>query len=598
MISEDWKKNGEDLATGQTLSSKFNLTGRWFFWAFLVVAVAGLTVAGFYFYQYKSASGVELLLEAPQETMAGVPFEIKISVQNNSDKAIEGASLSMVLPENSAFVSNSSQNVLNKDIGNLEQGETYQDKVSVVVFGTKNMVQKFDASAYYYPPALGSKARFEKTNSVSVSVREPAIKLDLSAPQKILNNEEFEITASYQNVSPSDFPLMRLKASYPGSFAFKQSDPSPDFGNNVWEAKKLSANSENAAVKIKGSALGPENSFFEIKISAFAELNGKEYLVNEKTASLNIAQSPLSLVISANDNPDYYASLGSNITYKAFYRNNSDTGLNDAVIKLQLSGEMFDFASLSSKGSFNSQTNTLTFNASSIPELRAVSPGASGQVEFYVRTKSFYPIRRVSDKDYTLKVKGEISSPTVPYYVASDKTITLAELETKVGGKVVVDSQAFFRDSASGIFNSGSLPPKVNNPVQFTIHWIITNHSTDIKNVQIKSFLGAGVKWTNAVKSNITSVPTYNENTQEVNWLIDQIPATKGITGNPIEAVFQVEAAPSVTQIGLPMTLLGETFLSAIDQFVNANLAVSDDALTTRLPDDPTVGQSQGTVVQ
>jgi hypothetical protein len=327
-------------------------------------------------------------------------------------------------------------------------------------------------------------------------------------------------------------------------------------------------------------------------------LNGKEYLINEKTASLNIAQSPLSLVISANDNPDYYAGLNSEIRYKAFYRNNSDTGMNDAVIKLQLVGEMFDFASLSSKGSFNSQTNTLTFNASNLPELRSVSPGASGQAEFSIRTKSFYPIRRVSDKDYTLKIKGEISSPTVPYYVASDKTITLAELETKVGGKISVDSQALFRDYSSGISNSGSLPPKVNNPIQFTIHWIITNYATDIANVQIKSFLGAGVRWTNVVKSNITSVPSYNENTQEVSWTIDQISATKGITGAPIEAVFQVEAVPSVTQVGLPMAIMGETLLSAIDRFVNANLTASDKELTTRLTDDPTVSQSQGTVIQ
>jgi len=588
-LSSDWKNNQNNEIPDKKSSGTFTRTSHWIFWTLFAVAIVAIGFSGFYFYQYYNSSGIEINLEGPSEVLAGVPFEIKIKIQNNSDKIAEDASISMILPENSVFLTEDS-NVLNRNIGNLDQGEIYQDSVSVLVFGTQETMRRFEATVSYYPPALGPKARFEKTNSVSVSVREPAIKIDLSTPQKVLNNESFSITAVYQNVSEIDFDKTKLKVEYPSSFVFAKSDPAPASGNNVWETNGLEKKSESKNISVQGKILGPENSFFEIKISAFVEISGKEYLVNEKSASLNIAQSPLSLMISLNDQNNYSASLNENLRYKAIYRNNSDTGLNDVVIKLKLSGEMFNTQSLSTKGFFNSQTNTITWNTANTPELRVISPGSSGQVEFTISTKESYPIKRVSDKNFTLKISGEISSPTVPYYVASDKTIGLAELENKVKGKIEIDSQAFFY--------GGSLPPKVNKPTNFTVHWVITNYSTDVKSVEMKSFLQSGVKWIKAVTSNVSSMPSYNENTQEITWSVDEIPATKGVVSKPVEAVFQIEATPDVTQVGKPMPLLGQTFLSAIDQFVNTQLSASDKELDTRLPDDSGISQSQTIVIQ
>ncbi len=599
-LLSDWQKNRESDSSEQKTLNKFSLTSQWIFWILFVVAVAVIGFSGFYFYQYYNSSGVEINLEGPSEVLAGVPFDVKIKVQNNSNKAVKDTNFSMILPENSVFLTENQENpgVLNRTIGNLDQGEIYQNSVSIVVFGTHETVRKFEATVSYYPPSLGPRARFEKTGTVNISIREPAIKIDLSTPQKVLNNEDFSITATYQNVSEIDFVKTKFKIDYPSSFTFDKSEPVPTLGNNIWEIKNLKKNSQNETIVVQGKILGPENSFFEIKISAFVELFGKEYLVNEKSANLNIAQSPLSLTISVNGRNDYVAFLNENLQYRAVYQNNSDTGLNDVVIKLQLSGEMFDVQTLSTKGFFNSQTNIVTWNAANTPELRIISPGSSGQIDFTVRTKNNYPIKRVSDKNFLLKINGEISSPTVPYYVASDKTIGLTEFETKVGGKVEIDSQAFFRDSASGVFNAGSLPPKVNQPTNFTIHWIITNYSTDIKNIEIKSFLQSGIRWIKAVKSNISSIPSYNENTQEISWFIDQIPATKGVVNSPIEAVFQIEATPDITQVGNSMPLLSQTLLTALDQFVNVQLTASDKELDTRLPDDPTVSQNQTMVIQ
>ncbi len=146
--------------------------------------------------------------------------------------------------------------------------------------------------------------------------------------------------------------------------------------------------------------------------------------------------------------------------------------------------------------------------------------------------------------------------------------------------------------------NRGPLPPKVNNPTNFTIHWLIKNYSTDISNIEIKSSLLSGVRWTSKSKSNASSSLVYNDRTGEVSWVIDKIPATKGVIGTPVEAIFQIEATPNITQVGQPMPLLAETQFKATDDFTGLEIANSAPALTTQLSADPTFKAGQDTVVQ
>lgn len=83
-----------------------------------------------------------------------------------------------------------------------------------------------------------------------------------------------------------------------------------------------------------------------------------------------------------------------------------------------------------------------------------------------------------------------------------------------------------------------------------------------------------------------------------MSWTVEQIMATKGVLGDPVEAIFQIEATPNIIQVGQPMPILNETMLKAIDTFTNIELIGSDTGLTTQLADDPTIGQDQGAVIQ
>jgi hypothetical protein len=180
--------------------------------------------------------------------------------------------------------------------------------------------------------------------------------------------------------------------------------------------------------------------------------------------------------------------------------------------------------------------------------------------------------------------------------VEAKKTLTVANLETKVGGSILVGAKGLFRDAASGILNKGPWPMKSGQGTQFTIHWVIVNYATDVSNVSLKTFLGGNIKLIGTPKSTIQSVPIYNENTQELRWDIPDIVATKGIVGTPVEAIFQVEALPSVANVGDDMTLIGKTELRATDDFTGESLTAEDIEVTTDKLDDPTVTSLEGTV--
>ncbi|HEY4475686.1 MAG TPA: hypothetical protein VJB92_03120 [Candidatus Paceibacterota bacterium] len=565
--------------------------------AFFIIVAVGAIGAGFYLWSQSGAvRGLEITLGVPSEIRSGSPFDFSVSVTNRSSNVLKEAELIIELPEDViAIDSPGRKTLLTKTLGNLGPGSFTEEAFELLALGGENTVKELMATVRYLPGSLGSQ--FERSEKIAFSVGEPSVSLDLSMPQKVFSGEEFEIAVSYGNISDRDFDDLRLKITYPPSFIFKSSSLKPDFGNNVWDLGALRSSSEGKFT-IKGELRGPDESFFELAAVLDASFFGRSYTITRKTASIAIASSPLSLEIKLNDTQDFIAHAGSDLNYTLNFKNNTDIGLRDVIVKAKLTGEMFDVGTLRTNASLQSTENQLIWNAGNTPLLSILSPGSSGSVNFSVRAKANYPIRRLSDRNFVLKVEAEIESPTVPQSVTAERTLGIARLETKVGGAVAIDAQGFFRDAASGILNKGPWPLKVGQPTNFTIHWLVRNYSTDVNNLTIKAFLGNNVRLTGVIKSNGGIEPLYNERTQEVVWSLGKISATKGVLTNPLEAVFQVEATPSVNQVGGPIVLIRETAAEATDEFTNETLTARDTDVTTTSLDDATVKQSEGIVAQ
>jgi hypothetical protein len=544
----------------------------------------------------RGGGNVLITIDSPASLYRGVPFDVTIGVTNQQGTILRSATLSLTLPEGLVAIGGVGDRgaLVSKSLGDIGSGVLTQQVFKVLPVGDVRSVFPMVASVSY---GTGGRARFEASESREVTIDQSALTLEVKDLDKVISGSTFTADIEYANVSGFDFSDVSIKASYPSVFTFKSASLSPDADDNEWRLGELKAGSKGS-LSITGSIAGPDGARYGIPISLVATFGSEEYTLIEKSVDVAISPAPISISATVNGSPEYVARIGGQLVYSITYKNTSGIALADVVIRASLAGDLLDKATVATDGQFDATAMTVLWNASNIPDLRLLAPDTGGTVNVAVKLLPSFPIRRMSDKNYTVRCSVTVDSPSVPSYLTdATETSATANFDTKVGGLVRVDATALYRDARSGLVNLGSLPPKVGQATEYTLHWIVTNYSTDVKDVSLSTFLSPGVEWTGQVKSNAATAPSWNERTREITWTIDRIIATKGIVGDPVEAVFQVRATPTYDQVGRVQPLLTETTLSATDEFTGASLSVSDSALTTALPDDTTVGQNAGVVV-
>ncbi len=551
-------------------------------------------ISGFYIWRLQTTRGLDLSLDLPEEVLSGVPFDIRVNFSNNSGAVLNDARFAISLPPGAAFFGSPvTKTVENRPLGNIGNGSLVQESFRIVVIAPEQVSRSFKVTINYAPAKLG--ARFEKSVSGEVLVKSSGIAIEMSAPEQVTSGEEFELAVSYRNISELDFSDLELKVEYPATFTYVSSSLKPDMENNIWKLGDLRKNSEGK-ITVRGNLTGGENDNYEFRSQISQRAAGENYPVSVGSFKASIAASPLSLSLNLNGSTDYTAKAGDVLTYTLSYVNGTDIQLRDALITAKLVGEMYDLKTLDSPGAFRQGENTLIWNQDNSPSLATLPPGSAGLVTFTVKLKDSFPIRRFSDKNYSVILNAQINSSTISPVTGSE-FLSKARLETKVAGKVEVDAKAFFRDADSGFLNSGVFPPKTGQPTQFTIHWLLKSFAADVSNIEVRGILGNNVRMVGEARSNSGSLPKYNPETNEVFWQVDKLQANQGVVGSPIEGVFQVEAVPQAAQIGMFMPIINATTIRATDNSTGQELTNSDVGISTALQDDPTV-QPQSGVVQ
>ena len=299
-----------------------------------------------------------------------------------------------------------------------------------------------------------------------------------------------------------------------------------------------------------------------------------------------------------NNDTNYIVKSGDDLNYKITYTNLSSTTLQDVAITANLEGTMFDLSSVQSSAAFNSSIGTLMWYPANTSALTSIAPGTTGSVNLRIKTKSSFPIASASDKNFTVGLHLVGTSPTVPLGTVATGTSVSTDVVNKVGGAIAVDAVGYRYETGDTIVNSGPYPPKVNQPTTYTIHWRVTDYSTDVGGVTVSAYLQSGTMCTGKTTSTVMPGPFCNAVTGEITWSIPSIPAATGILSAPLEAVFQVQNMPAVNQVGQILTLLGKTSVTATDKFTGATLSASASPITTSIPEDKAVSANGRNVTQ
>ena len=589
---------GTSLGNGGSKPPSFFRRHGLLFFTIGIFFVIGLAVTVYYFLLPAPALNIAISFSDPGSIVIGQPFPLIITVSNESKSVLENAELNVMLPDGISFASGT---VPTQSVGTVSsQTINPPQTIWLVASGSIGTTQAVHTTLTYQTIATASTTLSATASTTLTIGTQSALALSYIAPSSIFSGQNFDIAVNYQNNTTGVLQDVQLQMQYPPAYHFVISSTTAPTGagNNTWDLGTIPANATGTLI-ITGNIVGPSQAQYQLTGTIGATFSGQNYPAFTAPVSFVVTPSPLSLTIALNNSSTYVATLGDSLDYVLTYTNNSNVTFQSVNISAVLLGKMYDFPSLRTNGSFNSQSDTITWYAANTPQLASLAPGQSGTVDFTIGTQKTFPIHRINDKNYSLSVTAKTQSPTVPPNTAGTNTTSITALTNKVAGVITLTANGFAKETTVDIKNTGPYPPKVEQPTQYTIHWSVVNYSTDATSVTISAYLQSGTTFTGVATSTIvSSTPTYDAGTGLVTWTIPSIAATTGVISPSVQAIFQVNNVPAINQVGQTVTLLGPTTLSAIDEYTGSAVHATAPAITTLLPDDPSANGQTGDVTQ
>lgn len=576
----------------------FEKYGKWIMGGLVGVLVILMGFVGYYFYQYFTTKDTTLTVTAPAQVMAGVPFTISVSFINTSKKTLVSPHISLALPDGTYYLPDDSKRVVDVGIGDLAPGDVSKQDFQVIAVGQASQTYSFTAYTSYKYDSSSFSGTFEKKKSVDVAVGDPAIGINFSAPDKVLAGQDFEVDVAYQNNSAISFSNVSFVLSLPQNFTLSNSSPTISGSSVV--IQQLDPG-QNGTLVLSGTLMGVAGSYATIGVAVNILVDGHTYPLQTNSATIAINQSPLALAIAASAQGGGTTASGTPIAYPGqllsytlTFTNNAGVTLNDIVLRAHLTGSLLDTTGINvQNGYFDGTTNTAQWTGSTVSNLASLAPGASGSVTLTVPTKTAYPIKQFSDKNFTIAMDAQITSPTVPQNIVASSTVGMAALTVDVGGSLSFVQQLYAHEStAVGIVNTGPIPPQVGKTTQYTVHWNLAAYGADFGNTLVTATLGPGVVWTGAVSANTSSTPTYNSRTQQITWDLGSLSGGDGVITTGPQAVFQVAMTPQAYMVGSPFPLVNGVTVTAHNQFIDQDVTQTVRAAGSRDIADPNLPQN------
>ena len=278
------------------------------------------------------------------------------------------------------------------------------------------------------------------------------------------------------------------------------------------------------------------------------------------------------------------------------YANNLSTEITAGQIAVALTGNAFDPSSVDAgDGFYNSNTHTVTWDQTSVPDLAAIQPGDHGTLDFSFQVAPLYSpggsLLISPSVGFSVSIQGKQSDAG-----GSVSTITGSETKTAVvSSDLGFSADAFY--STGPFANTGPVPPQAGQPTTYTITWTITNTSNSLSGATASAQLPTYVDWvgtTSPASENIS----FDSTTRTVNWNIGQITPGTGTTGGARTASFQVRLNSSSSQVGTAPSLILGSSVTAKDTYTGETVSASRPAVSTQLANDPAYSSQGGEVSQ
>ena len=553
---------------------------------YIGISLLLLGAIGFWYWQKNSYSKDNLRLEilGPSEVDIAQEVEYTVKYKNNGNIRLEEPRLIFEFPDHTLVTDgpNTRQEVGSDKLGDIYPGEEKTFTFRCRLFGKEGDIKTAKASLNYRPKNL--KPRYESSTTINTIIKPAPLTFEFDLPSKVETGRNFRFSINY--FSSLNYPLSNLmtRVEYPSDFEFVESTPA-SLGKTEWNLPILNK-AEGGRIEIRGKLTGQVRQQEIFSASLGIWLQDEFIPLKEISRGVEISKPSLYVFQQINGRDNYIASPGDILHYEVFFRNIGDSAFSDLFLVAKLSGAPFNFDSVKTDvGDFNRDDNSIVWDWRQVPELKFLAPGQEGKIEFWVNLKDDWQTGAGQVKNFSVKNNVQLSQ-------------IKEEFETKVNSKLVISQKGYFQDEVFG--NNGSVPPRVGQPTTYTIVWVVKNYYNDLRNVKVKTTLPANVSLTGKFfPESESSKFAFDQNSREIVWTVSDgsgLPAGTGVFGQAPTIAFQVSLNPASDQRGKTAQIIGSARITGDDQWTEAVVEKTAQAVDTGLPDDPSVFGQQGIV--
>lgn len=559
----------------------------------IILLIVGATVATWFYRQTRNVKPEQMVLniEAPEVLTSGQQFQYAVNLKNDSTVDWQNVKLSLDLPD--GFTGDEQTQFQFEE---LASGEAQQVTVSGRVLGELNTTVTLQAIMEITPENFPGSS-FEKTATSTSTITAVPIDLAVLSTQQAASGQNVLVNIKVTNTS--DIAAEKLKVELAPATGILLATDDPEFSpgysvlDKSWTLENLEPreSQELQAVIVPQGSPG-DNKALTVSVSL---VQGQDtYLQRQAQTNITIAKSELSLTQEyLGTTSTAVARTGQQIEGKITYQNTGSKDLSDVVITAELIGDALDASSLDlPTGSYNPATSTIIWTAASVPELKVLSAGESGELtyKFAINDLSDFPDEE-DDVNQALIINTTIDSPDVTIPTGEDTRSVSDRFVLSIASDLLLSVDSFYDDGRLGIESTGPLPPEVGQTTSYTVRARFGSALNDVGNVRLTAILPEGVTYTG--KNVVTSGElTFNDRTGEMVW---QLPLLSGQTGRSkpfVELNFQVAITPGEDKRGDDILLLKSMDVAAQDLFTETELTSS----LSSLPDTESAAKGQGEV--
>lgn len=593
-----WAEEKDPEAAVLRMQAQYKRTRKVVFWGVMASAVAAIGIAAVAFVYLGrlgtvSERNIEIDITSPEVITAGDKVEFSVRFKNTNTIALESVDLIFEYPEGALPLRGDPPRGKFRErvaVGRLEPGEEQTKTFEAFLFGKETDTLEARATIEYRPS--NTSARFGKDTSRSLRVGHSPIGVAISTPSEATTGQQVEIVIKYVSAAEASFTDLSLDVMYPSGFTFESADPAPVRDNHIWYIGTLEPG-KTGSITVRGAITGEpqEEKHVDARIGVWHEDTDTWNTLAEGTGAIALRASLLAVHTTINDMREYIGKFGDTVFISLAWRNNLSVSAQHVVIEAEISGEAFDYGSVSvDKGSFDGVNRKAIWNASSEPALRFLDSGESGTVSFSVKLLPNPPVRRFDDKNFTGTISTLITSSTIPEGFEGVDIRGRDTLSFPISSHLALVSRGQYFGGV--IPNSGPLPPRVGQETTYTITWSLSSPANDIEGVTAHASMPSYMRWKQLVNPAGENI-TFNPDTGDITWDVGFLVAGTGFTRPARDVTFQVGLVPGANLEGSTPQLITTATAQGKDTFTHVNLNATASEVTSAVRSDSQVAPEQ-----